>query len=265
MNDARKLAGRNALVTGSVGGLGQAMARKLASAGANIMLHGLDDPEEAGGLGESIEQEFGVRAVYCRADLRQASAVRELVDHTEQTLGPVHILINNAVVRHFARIEDFPYEKWTEALAVNVTAAFLATQMVLPGMRQAEYGRVFNMTSVYGYRGTVNRVDYVTTKTAIQGLTRATALETAGSPITCHALMPGSVLTPLWSDRLERMMMEEGLTRPEAEIRFLDGKQPSGRFVDPESVAEVLLLLCGPAGTDMNGAILPIEGGWLAR
>ncbi|WP_070157129.1 SDR family NAD(P)-dependent oxidoreductase [Sphingobium phenoxybenzoativorans] len=265
MTEVRSLAGRNALITGSVGGLGLAMARKLASAGANIVLHGLDDPEMIKPLGQAIEDEFGVRAAYCRADLREPSAVRAMVQYSGETIGPVHILINNAVVRHFACIEDFPIERWNEALAVNVTAAFLATQMVLPGMRDAQYGRIFNMTSVYGYRGTVNRVDYVTTKTAIQGLTRAIALETAGGPVTCHALMPGSVLTPLWSDRLDQMMTEEGLTRPEAEVRFLDGKQPSGRFVDTDSVADVLMLLCGPAGTDMNGAILPIEGGWLAR
>eukprot|EP01034_Spumella_vulgaris_P015521 gene15521-19827_t len=120
--------------------------------------------------------------------------------------------------------------------------------MVLPAMRARNYGRIFNMTSVYGSRGTVNRVDYVTTKTAIQGLTRAIALETAGS-----------------AERIEQSMQRDGISRAEAEQRFLDGKQPSGRFIEVDSVAEVMLLLCGPVGEDMNGAILPIEGGWLAR
>lgn len=264
MREAASLAGRAALVTGSVGGLGLAMARKLASAGVAIILTGIEPPESVEDSRRSLADDFGVPAHYIQADLAQYLAVQRLMAQAA-SIHPIDILINNAVVRHFAPICDFPLEKWNQALAVNLTAALVATQCVLPSMRARNYGRIFNMTSVYGSRGTSNRVDYVTTKTAIQGLTRAIALEIAGSAVSCHALTPGSVLTPIWRDRIEQMIERDGISREEAERRFLDGKQPSGKFVEMDSVAEVLLMLCGPVGEDMNGAILPIEGGWLAR
>ncbi|AOH82899.1 beta-D-hydroxybutyrate dehydrogenase [Sphingomonas panacis] len=264
MREPVSLAGRSALITGSVGGLGLAMARALASAGVSVVLTGLDPAENIESVRQQITTEFGVAARYVEADLTDPDAIRTLVARASDG-APIDILVNNAVVRHFAPVCDLALEDWNRALAVNLTAALLATQLVLPGMRARNYGRVFNMTSVYGSRGTVNRIDYVTTKTAIQGMTRAIALETAGSGVTCHALTPGSVRTPIWGERIDETVAREGISREEAEQRFLDGKQPSGRFIEEDSVAEVLLMLCGPVGEDMNGAILPIEGGWLAR
>jgi len=264
MREPVSLAGRAALITGSVGGLGLAMARKLASAGVSIVLTGLDPADAAEDARGVLAADFAVAAHYVQADLTRPDEVRRLVDQAE-AFGPIDILVNNAVVRHFAPVCDFPLVEWNKAIAVNLTAALIATQMVLPGMRARNYGRIFNMTSVYGSRGAVNRVDYVTTKTAIQGFTRAIALETAGSAVSCHALTPGSVLTPIWQGRIDEAMRRDGISRAEAENRFLDGKQPSGRFVEVDSVGEVLLMLCGPVGEDMNGAILPIEGGWLAK
>ena len=264
MREPASLVGRAALITGSIGGLGLAMARKLASAGISIVLTGIDPPKIAEDARCSLANDFGVTTHYIQADLTQPDDIRRLVAQAT-SIQPIDILINNAVVRHFAPICDFPLDKWEQALAVNLTAALIATQLVLPAMRARHYGRIFNMTSVYGSRGTLNRVDYVTTKTAIQGLTRAIALEIAGSAVTCHALTPGSVLTPIWRDRVNQAMRQDGISREEAERRFLNGKQPSGKFVEVDSVTEILLLLCGPIGEDMNGAILPIEGGWLAR
>jgi len=257
----RSLAGRNALVTGSIGGLGLVIARALATAGANITLTGIEGADKGDPVAKGLADETGVAVRYVRADVREAQAVRDLVAGA----GSVDILVNNAVVRHFAPIEQFPLDKWNEALAVNLTAALVATQSVLPGMRARDFGRIINMTSVYGSRAVIDRVDYVTTKTAIQGLTRAIALEVAASGISCHALTPGSTLTPIWAEKIETMMRDDGLTRDQAVGRFLAGKQPSGRFVETDSIARVVLLLCSPAGPDMNGAILPIEGGWLAR
>jgi 3-hydroxybutyrate dehydrogenase len=265
MADGLRLDGRTALVTGSIGGLGHAMANRLAAAGAGIILTGLETPDEAEPQRAALAEAHGAAVHYVQADLGDRAALRALVLKATDLGGSIDILINNAVVRHFAPIEAFPLDAWDRALAVNLTAALLATQLVLPGMRARGYGRIFNMTSVYGSRATVNRVDYVTTKTALQGLTRATALETAGSPVSCHALTPGSVLTPVWETRVEALMAEKGLDRADAEALFLDGKQPSGTFVSPDSVAQVLLMLCGPVGPDMNGAIVPIEGGWLAN
>ncbi|MBN8830552.1 MAG: SDR family NAD(P)-dependent oxidoreductase [Sphingomonadales bacterium] len=265
MAEPIRLDGRAALVTGSIGGLGYAMASELAAAGASVVLTSLEAPEDVEPQRAAMARAHGGAVHYVQADLTDRAALRALVVKASDLCGGIDILVNNAVVRHFAPVETFPLDAWDRALAVNLSAALIATQLVLPGMRARGYGRIFNMTSVYGSRATVQRVDYVTTKTALQGLTRAIALETAGSPVSCHALTPGSVLTPIWQQRVEALMAEKSISRAEAEALFLDGKQPSGTFVSPDSVAQVMLLLCGPAGPDMNGGIVPIEGGWLAN
>lgn len=265
MTEPFLLKGRTALVTGAARGLGAAMVRGLAAEGANVMICDIADPRSCEELRGELAGAHGVEIAYYRADLSEARTIEALVTHTLEKFGSVEILVNNAVVRHFGPLETFPLEEWNRALAVNVTAAFLATRRLLPIMRAAGYGRIFNMTSVYGSRGTVNRVDYVTTKTALQGLTRATALELAGSPVSCHALTPGTVQTPAIQARIDELMVREGLSREKAEEQFLAGKQPNGRFVDAQSVVKLMILLCGSTGLDMNGAILPIEGGWLAR
>jgi 3-hydroxybutyrate dehydrogenase len=264
VNDSRFLTGRSALVTGSSGGLGAAMAHALASAGANIMLSDIKPKTEVESVCREIASRHGVRVEYFSANLARLSELEQLIAAARGLSGTVQLLINNAVVRHFAPIEAFPVSRWDDALAVNVSAAFHATRLLLPEMRAAGYGRIFNMTSVYGLRGTPNRVDYVTTKAAVQGLTRAIAMENMDGDLTCHALCPGSVMTPASDRRVNELMAQTGLSRTAAEARFLEGKQPSGRFVSTQSVTQVLLLLCGPAGRDMNGAILPIDGGWLA-
>jgi 3-hydroxybutyrate dehydrogenase len=261
MADPRFLQGRRALVTGSVGGLGAAMARGLAGAGASVVMTGLETPEAAESARLNVAEAGGGAVDYLQADLGS----REAVEALARKAGAVDILVNNAVIRSFAPIEDFPIEGWDNALAVNVSAPFHLTRLLLPGMRAGGYGRIFNMTSVYGSHGVVNRVDYVVSKSAIEGLTRATAMECAGSAVTCHALCPGSVLTPSLEARIRALAEARSLNWEDAKSAFLEGKNPSGRFVEPDNVARVLLLLCGPAGDDMNGAIVPIEGGWLAR
>jgi 3-hydroxybutyrate dehydrogenase len=264
MAENRPLQGRSALVTGSTGGLGAAMAQALAGAGADVMLSGLAPAAQVETMRRAMAREHDVRVEYVEADLSDPSEVAALIAAAKTRFGTVDILINNAVVRHFAPIEDFPVANWDAALAVNLSAAFHATRLLLPDMRAHGYGRIFNMTSVYGTRGTPNRVDYVTTKAALQGLTRAIAMENTHGDVTCHALCPGSVMTPASDQRVQELMAQSSLSRAAAEARFLEGKQPSGRFVASQSVTQVLLLLCGPAGRDMNGAMLPIDGGWLA-
>jgi len=264
VSDGRFLTGRSALVTGSSGGLGAAMAHALASAGANILLSGTKPKADVESLCGEIASRHQVAVDYFPADLAKLSEVEKLIAAAKLKFGVIHVLINNAVVRHFAPIDSFPVSHWDNALAVNISAAFHATRLLLTDMRAAGYGRIFNMTSVYGSRGTPNRVDYVTTKAAVQGLTRATAMENLNGDVTCHALCPGSVMTPASDKRVQELMRQAGLSRNAAEARFLEGKQPSGRFVSTQSVTQVLLLLCGPAGPDMNGAILNVDGGWLA-
>lgn len=253
-----------ALLTGSSDGLGFAMAEALALAGCGVALNGLDPPEAVEPKRRDLAQRSGTPVLYRRADVSTLEGVASLVAETEVALGSVSVLVNNAVIRHFAPIVDFDPADWDEAIAVNLSAAFHAIRLTLPAMREQGFGRIFNMTSVYGSRAAVDRVDYVTTKSALLGLTRAVALENLDRDVTCHALCPGSVLTPGTEGRVRDLMREQGLDRAAAERLFLEGKQPSGRFVPSRSVTDLLLFLCGPVARDMTGAMLPVEGGWLA-
>jgi 3-hydroxybutyrate dehydrogenase len=259
-----RLTGRVALLTGSSDGLGFAMAEALAEAGCHVALNGLEPPEGVEAKRHHLEQRTGTRVIYRQADVSTLDGVARLVADTQAALGPVAILVNNAVIRHFAPIVRFAPADWDKAIAVNLSAAFHAIRLTLPGMREQDYGRIFNMTSVYGSRAAADRVDYVTTKSALLGLTRAVALENLDRDVTCHALCPGSVLTPGTDGRVLDIMRQQGLDRAAAERLFLEGKQPSGRFVPSRSVTDLLLFLCGPVARDMTGAMLPVEGGWLA-
>ncbi|MFB2552045.1 SDR family NAD(P)-dependent oxidoreductase [Ensifer soli] len=261
--DGRFLSGRTALVTGSTAGLGLAIAQGLAEAGCNIVMTGLAEPAEVESQRLSLASS-GVDVAYLKSDLTTLDGVESLVAHALDRFDGVDILVNNAVVRHFAPIVGFPPENWDAAIAVNLSAAFHAIRLLLPQMQARNFGRIFNMTSVYGSRGTVDRVDYVTTKAALQGLTRSVALENLDYDVTCHSICPGSVLTPGTEGRVVEIMQSQGVARADAERSFLAGKQPSGRFVSAKSVSDLLLFLCGPVARDMTGSLLPVEAGWLA-
>jgi 3-hydroxybutyrate dehydrogenase len=254
--------GKCAVITGSTQGLGYAMAERLAANGCNVMLNGFGDAAEIEAKRRQLEERHGVRACLHGADLSDADQVAELVGATEKTFGTVDILINNAVVRHFGPVEDFRPQDWDEALAVNLSSAFHATRLALPGMRRRDFGRIVNISSVFGLFGTVNRVAYVTTKTALIGFTRAVALETAGENITCNAICPGTSATPAIEERLAGVMAKEGLSREAALRTFMASRQPSGRFVSPDGVAALVAFLCGPAAADITGAAIPVDGGW---
>jgi 3-hydroxybutyrate dehydrogenase len=258
------LAGRAAVLTGSTGGLGFALAEGLAQAGCRVMLNGIESPDAVEKARGDLEDRAGVAVAYHQANVGDPTGVERLIQKTLERFGAIDILVNNAVVRHFSPIVDFPSEHWDAALAVNLSAAFHAIKLTLPHMRKRNFGRIFNMTSVYGSRGTTNRVDYVTTKAALLGLTRAVALENLEYDVTCHGICPGSVLTPGTEGRVQQIMIDESLPREAAERMFLQGKQPSGRFIPARSVTELLVFLCGPVAKDMTGAILPVEAGWLA-
>jgi 3-hydroxybutyrate dehydrogenase len=256
--------GKSALVTGSSNGLGLAMAEGLARAGCNVALHGLEPPASMASEVSRFKAAHGIDATYIQADLSDPHAVSMMIDTARDQLGGIDVLINNAVVRHFASIEAFPAAHWNQALAVNLSAAFYAIQQTLPGMRARGWGRIFNMTSVYGSRGIANRVDYVTTKTALLGLTRAVAVETVHQGITCNAICPGTVKTPNIDSRIGQLMEEQHLGHDEAIEQFLKGKQPTGTFVDAAHVADLVVFLCSDAGNQITGAMMPMEGGWLA-
>lgn len=258
------LKGKCALITGSTQGLGYAMAERLAAEGCHIVLNGFGDPAEIEIKRRHLEDSHGVRVLHHGADLGVPGQIADLVETAERAFEAVDIVVNNAVVRHFSPLETFKVEEWDRALAVNLSAAFHATRLVLPGMRRRDFGRIVNISSVYGLFGTVNRVDYVTTKTALIGFTRAVALEVASQNITCNAICPGSSPTPAIEQRLAEFMAQEGLPRDDAVRSFMASRQPSGRFVAMDGVASLAAFLCGPAGRDITGAAIPIDGGWSA-
>lgn len=261
---AAPLQGRRALLTGSVSGLGLAMAEGLARAGCDVMLNGLQPEDEGEMVSRTLSDRTGAKIGYQQADVATLEGVQDLLDTTRTRFGGIDILVNNAVVRHFAPITEFPAERWDAALAVNLSAAFHAIRLALPDMRHRNFGRIFNVTSVYGTRGTTNRVDYVTTKSALLGLTRSVALENLEYDVTCHALCPGSVLTPGTEARVTELMENNDIDRSAAERQFLYGKQPGARFISPDSVTALLVFLCGSVARDMTGALVPVEAGWLA-
>ncbi len=257
------LSGKCALVTGSTAGLGQAIADGLAGQGCNVVLHGLDSDDAVESARQAMQEHHGVKVAYVRSDLAREDGAAELIRAAESACGAIDILVNNAVVRHFAPIDAFPVDAWNRALAVNLSAAFHLVRLALPGMRARGWGRIINMTSVYGARGATHRIDYVTTKSALLGFTRAVAMETLADGITCNAVSPGSVLTPGTDQRVQEIEAR-GIDRAQAEREFLAGKQPSGRFVRPEDVAASVAFLCSPAARDITGTVLPVDGGWLA-
>jgi 3-hydroxybutyrate dehydrogenase len=261
------LQGKGALITGSNDGLGLSIAESLAACGCHIVLHGLVPEDAMADKIQAMRARFDVAVHYVRCNLipeGRDDPVAALIEQAVAHIGRIDILVNNAVIRHFAAIDDFSLRDWNDSLAVNVTAAFRATQLVIPAMRMAHWGRIFNMTSVYGSRAVANRVDYVTTKTALLGLTRSIAVECIADGITCNAICPGSVLTPNIDERIKALMEEHNLAREAAVRRFLQGKQPNGELVEATHVAEMVAFLCTPAGNQITGAMMPIEGGWLA-
>ncbi len=256
--------GKCALITGSTGGLGAATAAALAAQGCNIVLNGFGAEREIEAQRREIEQAHGVRVVYHGADLAHADQVSQLMESALAAFSAVDILVNNAVVRHFAPVQEFSVEAWDRSIAVNVSSAFHTIRLALPRMLERNFGRIINMSSIYGLIGATNRVDYVTSKTALIGMTRAVALECAKTGVTCNAVCPGSAATPAIEERVQAIMTNEHLSHESAVEKFLAGKQPSGRFVDMNNVAALIVFLCSDAGRDINGAALPVDAAWSA-
>jgi 3-hydroxybutyrate dehydrogenase len=259
------LQGKCALITGSTQGLGLAAAQRFAAAGCNIVINGFGDQREIDAARAAIEKEHGVRTIYCNANLAHAIEIERMLSSSLEAFGGVDILVNNAVVRHASPVDEFPAEAWDLGIAVNVTAAFHTIRLALPGMRRRNWGRIINVSSIYGLIGGVGRINYVTSKTALIGMTRAVALETRGHDITCNAVCPGTVETPMHQQTIEQMMAAESLSHAEAEQRYLADRQPGARFIAAEDVAAMMIFLCGPASRDITGAALPIDSGWSVR
>ena len=254
------LKGKTALITGSLDGIGYAIAQALAAKGAAVMLNGFGDPvlvkQRVSALG---------KADYHGADLSDAAQIEALVAATEKRLGPVDILVNNAVTRHNAAIEELPVEKWNYALAVNLTAPFHLIRLTIAGMKQRRWGRIINLASTYGLIGTANRSDYVATKHGLVGLTRVVALEGAPFNITCNALCPALVATPNTRRLVAERQAATGKPAAEVEAEFIADRQATGRMVPPANVGALAAFLCSEEAADMTGTPIPIDGAWLSR
>ena len=245
------LAGRRALVTGAAGGLGQAIAAALAEQGATLVLSDLAAPA-------ALRVPDG--AGYIQADLANAADLARLL----REAGEIDILVNNAVTRHFGLVEELDPTDWELDIAVNLTAGFRAIHALLPGMKRRDWGRIINVSSIFGLVGATGRAGYVTTKHALIGLTKAVALECARSGITCNALCPGSTLTPAIQDRIEDLVRRGPDPRDVVLERFMADRQPSRRFIEPARVAALAAFLCSEAAADITGAALPMDGAWSA-
>jgi len=255
--------GKSALITGSLDGIGFAIARALASKGVNIMLNGFGDEELIKTRITTIKN-LGVKASYHGADLSIPEQIEDLVKTAVRELGSVDIAVNNAVTRTWGLIDELPIEKWNYAIAVNLSAPFHVIRLTMPMMKKNKWGRIINLASNYGISGTTRRVDYVSTKHGIVGLTKVAALEGLPFNITANALCPGATLTPNAKKLVAQRMKLKNLSEEDATVDYLSDRQPSRRFIAPEKVAAFAAFLCSDDASEITGSPLAIDGGWLA-
>lgn len=259
------LSGRGALVTGSTSGIGLEVARALAQAGANIMLNGFGDPGEIEEIRSGLAESCGVTVGYSGADLSDGSAARQLVSDAQDAIGTVDVLVNNAGIQHVAPVDEFPPEKWDAIIAINLSSAFHCSAAALPGMKSRGFGRIVNIASAHGLVASPYKAAYVAAKHGVVGLTKTIALEVAETQVTCNAICPGFVQTPLVDGQIDDQAKAHGMSREDVIRDVVLASQPSKRFVETGHIAETVLFLCGPAGASFTGAALSIDGGWTAR
>jgi 3-hydroxybutyrate dehydrogenase len=259
------LKGKVAVVTGSTSGIGLAIARALARDGADIMLNGFGDTKAIDALRKDLAQEFGVRVAHDGADMARPAEIARMIDGATRELGRVDILVNNAGIQHTAPVEEFPVEKWDAIIAINLSATFHATRAALPQMKDRNWGRVINVASVHGLVASTQKVAYVAAKHGVIGLTKVVALETAATGITCNAICPGWVLTPLVQQQIDALAAREGIPVHAAQKKLLSEKMPSGEAVTPEQLGALAVFLCSDAAAQLRGAALNVDGGWLAQ
>jgi 3-hydroxybutyrate dehydrogenase len=259
------LKGRVALVTGSTSGIGLGIARALAREGCNVMMNGFGDPCEIEKLRAGLENEFQMTAAYNGADLSKGEQCAQLVADAQRRFGKVDILVNNAGIQHVAPIEQFPVDRWDAIIAVNLCSSFHTIRAALPGMKAAGWGRLINIASTHGLVASVNKVGYVAAKHGLMGLTKVVALETAGTGVTCNAICPGWVLTPLVQKQIDMRAEKQHISVKQAERELLIEKEPSGQFTSIEEIAAIAVFLCSDAAKNMTGVPVVNDGGWTAQ
>jgi 3-hydroxybutyrate dehydrogenase len=258
------LKSRTAVVTGSTSGIGLAIARALASDGANVVINGFGDADAIEKERAGIEKEFGVKAAYVAADLTKAEDCEKLIATATETFGSVDVLVNNAGVQFVAPIEEFPVDKWNMIIALNLSAAFHATRAAVPGMKARKWGRIINTASAHALVASPFKAAYVAAKHGIAGLTKVVALETATFGITANAICPGYVWTPLVEKQIPDQAKARGISEQEVKNLLL-ASQPTKEFVTVEQVAAFALFLTSDAAASITGSLLPIDGGWTAE
>jgi 3-hydroxybutyrate dehydrogenase len=259
------LHGKTAIVTGSTSGIGQGIAEALAAQGCDIALNGFGDPAAIEQLRRDIADRHGVRVEYFAADMAKPSEIRGLVAAVVERFGSFDILVNNAGIQHVAPIEEFPEERWDAVIAINLSAAFHATKAALPGMTARGWGRIINIASAHGLVASAEKAAYVTAKHGLVGLTKVTAIEAANRGVTCNAICPGWVLTPLVAQQIEARASAQGIAVEQAREDLLREKQPMLDFTTPEKIGALVVFLCGDAASTITGAALSIDGGWVAQ
>jgi len=259
------LKGKTALVTGSTSGIGLATAHAFAEAGCNVMLNGFGKPEDIEKERAGLEKEFGVKARYSPADMAKPAEIAAMIAATEKEFGALDILVNNAGIQFVANIEDFPVDKWDAVIAINLSSAFHTIRAAVPGMKKRQWGRIINIASAHGLVASGQKVAYVAAKHGIVGLTKVVAIETANDGITCNAICPGWVLTPLVQKQIEDRAKTSGKTVKEEEIALLSEKQPMHQFTKPDSIGALAVFLASEAAATITGAAYSIDGGWVAQ
>ena len=260
------LQGKAAVITGSTSGIGLAIAEALAAAGANVLVNGLvASPADDEAIADSLARKHGVKAIFHGADMRQPAQIAAMIDQAVETFGSVDILVNNAGIQHTAPTEEFPLEQWDAIIAINLSAAFHASRAALPHMQRRGWGRIINTASVHGLVASVHKAAYVAAKHGLVGLTKVIALENADKGVTCNAICPGWVDTPLIQQQIKDLATSEHISLDEGRRRLVGAKQPSQSFVQPEQIGALAVFLCSEAASQLTGAALPIDGGWTAQ
>ena len=255
------LKGKTALVTGSTSGIGLGLAKALAAQGANIVMNGFGEV----GAAQAQVKAFGVQVSYHGADMSKPHEIEAMVRHAEATFGSVDVLVNNAGIQHVARVENFPPERWDAVIAINLSSAFHASRFALPGMQARNWGRILNIASVHGLVASAEKSAYVAAKHGLVGLTKVTALENATSGVTCNAICPGWVLTPLVQKQVDAKAAALGISNEEAKRQLLAEKEPSLQFTTPEELGALAVFLCSSAADNVRGVAWNMDGGWAAQ
>ncbi|SEA09916.1 3-hydroxybutyrate dehydrogenase [Variovorax sp. YR216] len=255
------LKGKTALVTGSTSGIGLGIAKALAQQGANIVLNGFGDSEQP----RAEVAALGVKVEYHGADMSKPDQIADMMKFAASKFDRVDVLVNNAGIQHVANVEDFPPERWDAIIAINLTSAFHTTRLAIPAMRRANWGRVINIASAHGLVASAQKSAYVAAKHGIVGFTKTVALETATTGVTCNAICPGWVLTPLVQKQIDDRAAREGISVAQAQKDLLGEKQPSLQFTTVDQLGGLAVFLCSPAADQVRGVAWQVDGGWTAQ